>query len=108
MQQDPVRLFGCKHPLHAVQHRRCYMDEVLLRLHDPEIMIRRQPEKIEDPREHVAVLAGQANDRTQPPAGRQRRDDRRHLDGLGPGAEYDENLHLFAADHRWVGARRRS
>jgi hypothetical protein len=35
--------------------------EILLRLHDREVMIRGQAKKIEDSGQHVAVLAGQAD-----------------------------------------------
>ncbi len=94
--QDPVGLLRGDNPLDAGEHRRRHIDEVLLRLHDSQVMIRGQAKKIEDSCQHVAMLAGQAKHRVERRAGRQRLDHRRHLDRLRAGPEYGENFHRLA------------
>ncbi len=88
LSQDPV---GSALPDHAVQgaeQRRRQLGQGLVGLHQVQIEVWLDPEEVQNLVEHLAVLAGGADQRTNPvrvPG--QFFDDRRHFDGFGPSTD---------------------
>jgi hypothetical protein len=69
------------------------VEQILPRPHDVQIVIGTDMEQVQHLVEHLAVLGGDA-DQALKPAGMsfQLLDDRRHLDRLGAGTEYGDDL----------------
>ena len=93
LDDDPVGAPGGENPADPRQHRAGQIGEVLIGPHDVEVPVRPQLEEFEKLRQDFAVLAGRANPAVEVGAAGQFPDDRRQLDGFGPGAEDKEQLH---------------
>ncbi|MNY51998.1 hypothetical protein D3C86_1876360 [compost metagenome] len=63
----------------------------LARLHEIQVGVRDDAEEVQDLVEHLAVLGGDADLEVQVVGLGDRKNHRRHLDGLGAGAEDAEN-----------------
>ena len=66
--------------------------EVLVRGHEVQVIIRHDPEDFQHLVQHLAVLGRDRHLDLEVPGLFQAQDHRGHLDGLGPGAENNENL----------------
>ena len=82
-----------EHGAHAGEHAGGDVGQVLPGLHQIEVELGLDPEQAEHLVEHLPVLRGDADPGVEARQCLQLLDQRRHLDGLGPGAEYQEYLH---------------
>ena len=77
----------------------------LLLLHDPQIVVHREGERLDHLVEHLPVLPGEAHEHVEAPAAPEFQHHGSHLDGLRPGAEGDEHRGTGHADRRSLGGR---
>ena len=88
--QHHVGALGVKEGLQPLEDRRGDVRERLGSAHHAEIVVDGQAERVDHLVEHLAVLTGQARDHPEPSPPVEFQHDRGHLDGLGTGAEADE------------------
>ena len=96
--QHAVRLPLGQNPAQAEQHIAGDVRQILPRLHEVEVVFRRNIKQRQHLIQHLPVLGGDADARIDAIRRLQGLHHRRHFDGLGAGAEYDENfLHACAS-----------
>ena len=93
--QDQVRLRRLQHLLHAQQGAAGDGGQGLAGLHDVQVIVGLQPENVHDGVQHLPVLTGETAEALKLRAACQVFHQGGHLDGLGPGAEYRQNLDLI-------------
>jgi hypothetical protein len=79
------------------QHGCRQVNQILFRPHQCQIVIGHKLEEAQYFIQHVAVLAGHAENGMDRLGGSERLDHRRHLDRFWPGTENDQNFHLGAS-----------
>ncbi len=93
--------FGPKRSEHAAQSgedRAGDVGQSLARLHDVQVVVRRDVEQGEHLVEHLAMLRRDAHADVELRHAREALDDGRHLDGFGPRSEHDHGLHEDALE----------
>ena len=94
--QYKVRANNPDNLLHPAQHRSRDRGQALPLAHDIQVIVRQQTEDLQHLVEHLPVLAGHANRASNVRTFLQFPDQRRHFDGLRPGAEYAEHTnHVY-------------
>ena len=94
--QYKVRANNPDNLLHPSQHGICDRGQALSLPHDVQVIVRRQTEDLQHLVEHLPVLAGHTNRTSNVRTFLQFFDQRRHFDGLRPGAEYAEHTnHVY-------------
>ncbi len=97
--KQDVRLLAANDVAHAQQHRGRDVEQVLARLHQVQVDVRRDVEGLEDLVEHFAMLRSHADERVEIVGMlAQRVVQRGHLDRFRPRAENEH--HLFSCCHR--------
>ena len=104
--QNDVRLDLAQDLLDPQQHGGGDVEQILLLLHDGQIVIRHDGKNAQDLIEHIPVLAGDADDGSDIRTFFQLLDERAHFDGLRPGTKYDQNcFHKFPRNHSDASAK---
>ena len=93
MDQHHVRLLLLKDPVQAQQYRRGLLRQRKPLLHDVQIHVRLNAEKLQDLVQELPVLRRNAHTAFKTPVAAQCQGEGRHFDRFGTGPEYRHYLH---------------